>query len=77
MILAYIELSDGEYTGDGKTKHSSSKFHICDVSDNLNHFIKLEDYKINVIIIKINLPPIKHVKREAPIIQVKKVLKKR
>jgi hypothetical protein len=53
MTALIIENADS-YTGDGKTKHSSSKFHICDISDNLNHFIKLEDYKINVIIIKIN-----------------------
>jgi hypothetical protein len=43
MILAYIELSDGEY-----------KFHICDISDNLNYFIKLEDHKMNIVVIKIN-----------------------
>jgi hypothetical protein len=43
-ILVYIEIENAD----------SYKFHICDISDNLNHFIKLEDYKINVIIIKIN-----------------------
>ena len=66
-MTAYIE-TDNDY-----------KFLICEMSDELSRVIRLEDGKMNIVIIKINwnVPLYKAREREAPIIQVKKVLKKR
>jgi len=43
-ILAYIEIeNDSDY-----------KFHICEISNDLTHIIRMEDNKVNVMLIKIN-----------------------